>query len=48
LELELIISVKTLHLKVNKYDCLLVSCSDAASRVGKKTRQKDEEKANEL
>ena len=29
LELEVIISVEALHMKVNKYDCLRVSCTDA-------------------
>ena len=32
LELEIIISVEALHMKVNKYDCLRVSCTDATPR----------------
>jgi len=36
LEFVVIISVETLHLKVNKYDCLRVSCTDATPRWVKK------------
>ena len=32
LELEKSISVEALHMKVNKYDCLRVSCADATPR----------------
>jgi len=48
LEFVVIISVETLHLKVNKYDCLRVSCTDATPRWVKKTRQKYREKPNQL